>query len=303
MYLNLQEKKKLEKYARSIGIEKYKKDYFSKLVIPIATQIFQKHKNIKGTIKIYISGGQGSGKSVLSKFLKYFLVNRFNIKVADFSIDDLYLSKNSRIKLSKKVHPLLITRGVPGTHNVSNGIKIIKRLISNKHETIIPVFSKLDDEIAPRKLWRKFYGIPDVILFDGWCVGAEAQKEKHWREPINSLEKRFDKDGKWSKWVNKQLLGEYNQLFNMFDSSIYILVKNFKKIIKNRWEQEITNKNIDRKSQKSGFNNVDEIKNFAMHFERITLEMTDYMPKKSDVVIKREGKKNFIVVKNQIMRY
>ncbi len=34
------------------------------------------------------------------------------------SIDDYYLSKIERLRISQKVHPLLITRGVPGTHDI-----------------------------------------------------------------------------------------------------------------------------------------------------------------------------------------
>ena len=80
-------------------------------------------------LKFYISGGQGSGKSTVSKFIKFYLKNYFNYNVASLSLDDIYLSKKDRVALSSKIHPLLITRWVPGTHNVDQGIKIIKKLV------------------------------------------------------------------------------------------------------------------------------------------------------------------------------
>ena len=257
------------------------------------------NKRENKTLKFYISGGQGSGKSTVSKFIKFYLKNYFNYNVASFSLDDIYLSKKDRVALSSKIHPLLITRGVPGTHNVEQGIKIIKKLDSGKNQKIIlPVFSKLNDDVAIKDNWITFNGKPDFIIFDGWCVGAEAQPKDFWKGPINDLEKKYDKDGQWSKWVNTQLLENYQKLFNLFDISIYIKSKNFKQIIRNRWEQEKTN--IKTESMKSNTNNLKtykEIHHFAMHFERITKYMEKYMPEKVDILLMRQSKYDFSLIK------
>ena len=287
----------IKKYAYSIGIKKVGTDYLKNVVIPLTLDLLDKRKH--GTFKFYISGGQGSGKSTISKFIKFYLEKYFNLSVVSFSLDDIYLSKKSRLKLSKEVHPLLITRGVPGTHDVKKGIKILKSLVSNNiHKTVIPIFSKLDDDIATKDNWVTFNGTPDFIIFDGWCVGAEAQPEKNWKSPINKLEKKHDIDGKWSRWVNKQLAECYQELFNIFDLSIYIKSKSFDQIIKNRWEQEKSNLSIAGKNVKTEhLKSFNDVYNFTMHFERITKEMESYMPIKSDILLMRHNKTKFSIIK------
>ena len=216
-------KNEVQKYARYIGLNNISKDYLKNVIIPLVIHLVNKRED--KTLKFYISGGQGSGKSTVSKFIKFYLKNYFNYNVVSFSLDDIYLSKKDRVALSSKIHPLLITRGVPGTHNVEQGIKIIKKLDSGKNQKIIlPVFSKLNDDVATKDNWITFNGKPDFIIFDGWCVGAEAQPKDFWNGPINDLEKKYDKDGQWSKWVNTQLLENYQKLFNEIDANIIYVI-------------------------------------------------------------------------------
>ena len=56
------------------------------------------------------------------------------------SIDDYYFSKNKRLQLSKHIHPLLQTRGVPGTHDLDKLSKHISQFSKKKFPIIIPVF-------------------------------------------------------------------------------------------------------------------------------------------------------------------
>ena len=123
-------KNEVQKYARYIGLNNLSKDYLKNVIIPLVIHLVNKREN--KTLKFYISGGQGSGKSTVSKFIKFYLKNYFNYNVASFSLDDIYLSKKDRVTLSSKIHPLLSTRGVPGTHGVEQGIRIIKNLILEK---------------------------------------------------------------------------------------------------------------------------------------------------------------------------
>ena len=121
----------------------------------------------KEPLKIYISGGQGSGKTTLSYALKIILENCFDVRVANFSIDDLYLPKSERYRLSKKVHPLLKTRGVPGTHEIQLGIDTINSLVSQKNkETRIPIFSKKYDDRLSKSDWPIFFGTPNSLILN-----------------------------------------------------------------------------------------------------------------------------------------
>ena len=87
--------------------------------MPLAEQISKHHAAAGRTLLIGMNGSQGSGKSTLAALLTRLLANNHGLKAIDLSIDDFYHSRQSRLSLANKVHPLLETRGVPGTHDVS----------------------------------------------------------------------------------------------------------------------------------------------------------------------------------------
>ena len=66
-----------------------------------------------------LAGGQGTGKTTISSLIKIILTKYFKLKVFRISIDDFYKTRKERLSLSKKVHPMLLTRGVPGTHDIN----------------------------------------------------------------------------------------------------------------------------------------------------------------------------------------
>ena len=86
-------------------------------LIPVSFWIANK-VNKKKPIIIGLAGGQGTGKTTISSIINLILVKYFKLKVFKISIDDFYKTRKERYKLSKKVHPLLMTRGVPGTHDI-----------------------------------------------------------------------------------------------------------------------------------------------------------------------------------------
>ncbi len=78
--------------------------------------------NIKKKEKLLIlgvSGGQGSGKTTVTGILKIILKKFFKRRIHVSSIDDFYKTLEDRNKISNKIHPLLKTRGVPGTHDIN----------------------------------------------------------------------------------------------------------------------------------------------------------------------------------------
>ena len=292
-------KNELQLLANEKNIYDLNKDFLINTVIPMSLFLDQKVKENNKLFKFYISGGQGSGKSTISDFLKLLLTKHFNYKVASFSLDDIYLSKKERIILSKNIHPLLETRGVPGTHNVQLGLDTINSLESKENKvTLIPKFSKKFDNLFPKIRWKEFEGTPDVIIFDGWCLGALPEPEDHLKKPINNLEKTFDPNGTWSRWVNKQLSGDYQKLFNLFDLKIYIKSPSFEKILENRLLQEKTAIESDSNSSKSNnYMTKEQVFHFIMHFERITKDMEKYMSKNVDIVVERQNKFDFQIIK------
>ena len=290
-------KKDFQLLADKKNIKELNKNFLINNIIPIVL-IIEKELKENNVFKLSISGGQGSGKSTISDFIKLLLNRHFNLKVASFSIDDIYLSKKERTKLSKDVHPLLATRGVPGTHDVSLGLETINSLVSSKEKTtLIPEFSKKFDDILPKIKWKKFEGTPNVIIFDGWCLGAKSEPINNLKSPINQLERKFDSDGIWVNWVNSQLNVKYQDLFSLFDLKIYIKSPSFEKVLENRWLQEKTAMKIDNTKKKSQYMTKNEVYNFVMHFERITKNMEKYMPNDADIVIERKNKSDFEIHK------
>ena len=47
------------------------------------------------------------------------------LRAAILSLDDIYLSGADRLQRANTIHPLLATRGVPGTHDVGLGLQLL----------------------------------------------------------------------------------------------------------------------------------------------------------------------------------
>ena len=95
---------------------KNKEKMVKSFLIPISFWIVSKAYKKKPLI-IGLSGGQGVGKTTISSILSLILTKYFKLNVFKVSIDDFYKTRKERKKLSKKKHSLLMTRGVPGTHD------------------------------------------------------------------------------------------------------------------------------------------------------------------------------------------
>ncbi len=174
--------------------------------IPLCEKIKNIFLNKKRTIIIGLSGGQGSGKSTISKILKIVLKRGLNLETVIFSIDDFYKTYNERKKISSKISSLFLTRGVPGTHDTKLIYKAIKYLKKEKFKKIkIPVFDKSIDDRLPKEKWRIINKKPDVVIFEGWCVGVKPQKKKDLIKPINRLEKVEDIKKIWRFKVNNEI--------------------------------------------------------------------------------------------------
>jgi len=276
-FISSQETKK-DKFKNKDRMIKY-------FLIPVSFWISKK-VNKKRPLIIGLAGGQGSGKTTISSILTLILQKYFKLKVFKVSIDDFYKTRKDRKLLSKKKHPLLMIRGVPGTHDIDLMLNFFKRVKAKKFKSLqVPKFNKAIDDRFSKSLWYKLKSKPDVLIFEGWCVGARAQTVSQLRKPINSLEKIYDQGVKWRSHVNNQLKTKYKTLFKQLDGLLYLKAKNFNllrnwrlKQERKLWVQTKNKKNV--KIMSSG-----DVINFMQTYQRITQQMFKDALKSSSIIM------------------
>ena len=267
--------------------EKFKKKdlMIRSFLIPICFWISKKAKK-KGPLIVGLAGGQGSGKTTISSILSLILKKYFKLKVFKISIDDFYKTKKQREILSKNKHSLLLTRGVPGTHDIKIMLDFFRKIKTKNFKSLkLPKFNKANDDRYKKKHWYKLKSRPDVVIFEGWCVGAKPQSLRLLKKPINALEKAYDKSLKWRRFVNLQLKTNYKKLYSQLDSLLYLKVKNFNLLKKWRIKQEekLWLKAKSRKNLK--IMNKKEVINFMQTYQRITEQMFKDAPKYSSIIM------------------
>lgn len=254
--------------------------------LPLADSIFQQAKKSKLPLFVGINGCQGSGKSTLTDFLLYAFNHQYQLPSKGVSIDDFYLTKAARKALAAEVHPLLLTRGVPGTHEIPLMESTLSGLLAGKEGVSIPRFNKAIDDRYPEKDWEEVSELPKVVLFEGWCVGCQPQDEEALKTPVNELEQEEDKDGVWRHFVNNALQVDYQTIFSRFDRFIMLKAPSFKAVENWREQQEarlresVIKNNLDGSSVMS----PSQIRRFIAHYQRITEHALDTLaPKANDL--------------------
>ena len=254
-------------------------------LIPICFWISKKASKKKPLI-IGLAGGQGIGKTTITSIITIILKKYFKLDVFKISIDDFYKTIKQRTLLSKNKHPLLMTRGVPGTHDIDIMLNFFKKIkVKNFKILKLPKFNKGVDDRCKQSLWYKIQSKPDVVILEGWCVGATSQNSKELKKPVNSLEKTHDQNFKWRQYVNYQLKTKYKKLFNQLDYILFLKAKNFSLLRRWRLKQEkkLWLKSKNKKNLK--IMNKSEVKNFMDTYQRITQQMFKDMPKYSSIVM------------------
>jgi len=218
---------------------------------------------------IAVVGAQGSGKTTLARAA----AERFG--AVQISIDDVYLTRAGREAMARDVHPLFVTRGPPGTHDLG----LLQRLIDSlsaagpDDETLIPDFDKRGDDRRPVADWRAFRGRPSAILIDAWCLGALPEEAAALAVPVNALEAEQDADGGWRRAVNGFVGGSYADFIARFDAVLFLRAPSFDVVLDWRSQQE---------ADLLGLAPVDlpaaereRLAGFIRYFERITRRMLD----------------------------
>mgnify|MGYP006086514479 FL=1 len=255
--------------------------YFLPLVRDIKAEI---QSSRKGPFLIGINGAQGTGKSTLAKLLSALLTSS-GYRAVNLSIDDFYYSKAKRQELADEIHPLLRSRGVPGTHDVDLALNLIEQLCAagSNQQITLPRFDKSLDDCRPVAACEQIQGPIDIIILEGWFVGAKAQAGDELTQAINELEINEDSDGRWRAYVNQQLAGSYQSLFEKIHILLMLQAPGFEQILEWRSLQEEKLRTL-AVTDASGLMDRKAIKHFIQHFERLTRHCLRTLPDSADRV-------------------
>ncbi len=226
----------------------------------------------RGLGRIGLGGGQGAGKSTLARLIQD-AGTVFGKRIEVLGIDDFYLTKAERERLGREVHPLLATRGPPGTHAVALAQTAVAAL-GGDGPVEVPRFDKgIDDRVAPVVLQAP----ADIVVLEGWCVGARPAEPDELEPPINALEREDDAEGIWRSYVNDALRC-YEALFNGLDALVFLQVPSIGAVRRWRLQQEGERAAAQRMT-------AAEVSRFVEHYERITLRMLRDLPAHADTVV------------------
>lgn len=233
---------------------------------------------------VSINGAQGTGKSTLTTFIKHIIESEMQSQVAALSLDDFYSTRQRRMELATRVHPLLVTRGVPGTHD-ADLIEGVLDALMHARPCRVPRFNKAIDDRCEEQDWQIQDKPVDVILFEGWCNSSPVQNEQELQQPINELEAIEDAQGIWRQYTNDQLKEYHRRFFQHADLCVMLQAPDFEHIYQWRHLQEQKLKACTPEHQQSRILNDAELRRFLLHYERISRHTLSHLPGLADVLL------------------
>ncbi len=227
-----------------------------------------------------IAGLQGSGKSTLAAQMAALAGTRGLAAVA-LSIDDFYLGRRERLQLGRNVHPLLATRGPPGTHDAALAESTIDSL-NRGTRTALPQFDKIADRRLPPSRWTLVTRPSDLIIFDGWFLRVPPEDPAALREPLNILERDADPQGIWRAYCNHALAG-YAKLWGRIDRLLFLQGPGFEVVPDWRWQQEAALQSAHPRRNAMDRAAIDR---FVLFFERVSRQALRTLPAIADRTIR-----------------
>ena len=265
------------------------KTWFIPLAQQIATLLAEKNK----PLFIGINGCQGSGKSTLTRFLANYLTEHYQLNVVNLSLDDFYLSQQQRLQLANDIHPLLSTRGVPGTHDIEL-LKSTLTNISEQKSTPLPSFDKATDNPLNKKYWQQSSAQVDLVLIEGWCWGRKIANTIYFNHPANAFEQDKDSDGTWRQYVNSQLSECYQPLYQVMDKWLMLKAPNFECVFNWRWQQE---QHLMATTSTQGTTRImskQQVQTFIAYFQRLTEHALKTLPNDCDLVFHLDANRDIV---------
>ena len=246
---------------------------------PLIDQVRTLREREDRTLFVGINGCQGSGKSTLAAFICRALAEQGGLRAVSMSLDDFYLTQLDRQALAKKVHPMLATRGVPGTHDVDLMRSTFAALTSKSGEVYVPRFDKAADDRTKIEQWHRIGAPVDVVIWEGWCLGLDPEPEDRLETAVNALEAEEDPTGVWRKYANTALQ-TYQPLFQQVDYWIMLAAPNFDCVWRWRCEQEAKLEAALGDTRASKVMSPGEIARFVQFYQRLTEWSLDSIPQR-----------------------
>ncbi|HJR74150.1 MAG TPA: kinase [Luteimonas sp.] len=220
-----------------------------------------------------IAGLQGSGKSTLAAQVAA-RAFAHGLRIAVVSVDDFYSTREQRQRLARDVHPLLATRGPPGTHDLPLALDTLAALRRGA-ACALPRFDKIADDRADRSQWPTVAAAADMILFEGWFLKTPSQSAAELTAPINALERDEDADGIWRRYCNDALNRHYPALWAQIDRLLWLHGPGFETVPEWRWQQEQT---LQRSDPSRAAMDRPQVERFVQHFERVSRQTWRSLP-------------------------
>lgn len=239
-----------------------------------------------------ISGLQGSGKSTLAAHL---VANAPDLATVSLSLDDFYYTRAERQELAARVHPLLATRGVPGTHDLALLHATLDALAHTRatRPAHIPRFDKAEDDRLPADQWTTVPRPPRLIVLEGWCLDLPPQPQAALREPVNALERDADPDGRWRRYVNAQLAGPYAAVWQRLDYRVLLQAPGFEVVMAWRGQQE---RELALRHPSLTMD-ADALAHFIAHYERLSRHAHAVLPARADAVVVLDARRVVLEVR------
>ena len=241
---------------------------------PVANLIAGHQNGAGRPLFIAINGSQGSGKTTLCDYLASYLQERYALSCAVLSLDDFYLTAPQRRQLALEIHPLFATRGVPGTHDMGLLGRTLDALAAGE-PLAIPRFDKAADDRVVESQWSQIDQPVQVVLLEGWCMGAMPQPVEELVNPVNTLEEEEDPDGRWRNYVNGVLSEKFSPLYRRMDEWVMLQAPSFDCVYRWRLEQE---HKLAGQRRGEGVMNDTQVARFIQHYQRITEHCLGRLP-------------------------
>ena len=197
--------------------------------LPFAQQINAQQKALGQPFIQGVLGGQGTGKTTLTKGLSVIL-QQMGQSAATLSLDDLYLPYSDRLTL-QQADPRLIWRGPPGTHDIDLGIRTLSAVksASPAAQVKLPQFDKSLHQGQGDRIESVSLPAPSILFLEGWFVGVAPLDDSLFVDfkaalpaPIETSE-----DRQFARDMNCQLR-RYQPLWMLLDSLAVMVPEDYR---------------------------------------------------------------------------